>query len=176
MRTLVTPRLVLEPQVAAHAERMYALLQDPAIYRYENEPPQSVDWLRERFSRLESRTSADGSEQWLNWVVRLRDSELRGYVQATVCEASPTAIAYVFASTWWGRGYASEAVAAMMEELAANYGIHAFSAVLKHDNLRSIRLLERLGFAQAGPDAPIACEPDEIAMLLDQIPAGARIS
>lgn len=165
MRTLVTARLVLEPQMTAHAEPMYALLQDPAIYRYENEPPQSVDWLRERFRRLESRTSADGSEQWLNWVVRLRDSELIGYVQATVCEASPVATAYVFASPWWGRGYASEAVSAMMEELAANYGARAFSAVLKRDNLRSIRLLQRLGFARAAESAAIACDEDEIAML-----------
>ena len=94
MRTLVTRRLVLEPQLAEHAEAMYALLQDPAIYRYENEPPHSVDGLRERFRRLESRASADGSEHWLNWVVRLRDAELTGYVQATVCEASPAAIAY----------------------------------------------------------------------------------
>lgn len=161
----MTPRLVLEPQVAAHSEPMYALLQDPAIYRYENEPPQSVDWLRERFRRLESRTSADGSEQWLNWVVRLRDSEHIGYVQATVCEASPAAIAYVFASPWWGRGYASEAVSAMMEELAANYAALAFSAVLKRDNLRSIRLLHGLGFAPAAPSAEIACDADEIAML-----------
>jgi [ribosomal protein S5]-alanine N-acetyltransferase len=165
MRSLVTRRLVLEPQLAAHAEAMYALLQDPAIYRYENEPPQSVDWLRERFRRLESRKSADGSEQWLNWVVRLRDAELIGYVQATLCEGSPAAIAYVFASAWWGHGYASEAVAAMMDELAAHYGAQTFSAVLKRGNSRSIRLLERLDFAGANPDARIACDPDEIAML-----------
>jgi RimJ/RimL family protein N-acetyltransferase len=165
MRTLVTGRLVLEPQVAAHAEPMYTLLQDPAIYRYENEPPESVDWLRERFRRLESRTSADGREQWLNWVVRLRDSDLMGYVQATVCEASPAAVAYVFSSRWWGQGYASEAVSAMMEELATTYGARAFSAVLKRDNLRSIRLLERLGFELADRKTRIACETDEIAML-----------
>jgi len=169
MRTLVTGRLVLEPQLAEHAEAMYALLQDPAIYRYENEPPHSVDGLRERFRRLESRASADGSEHWLNWVVRLRDAELTGYVQATVCEASPAAIAYVFASTSWGRGYATEAVAAMMEELVANYGVRGFSAVLKRDNLRSVRLLERLGFAHARPDAKIACDTDEIAMLRNSI-------
>ena len=161
----MTRRLVLEPQVAAHAEAMYALLQDPAIYRYENEPPSSVEWLRERFRRLESRASADGSEQWLNWVVRLHDADIVGYVQATVSDASPAAIAYVFASAWWGRGYASEAVAAMMEELVASYGARDFSAVLKRDNQRSIRLLERLGFAAAGADARIACDPDEIAML-----------
>jgi RimJ/RimL family protein N-acetyltransferase len=174
MRTLLTRRLALEPQVAAHADAMYALLQDPAIYRYEGEPPHSVASLRERFRRLESRTSADGREQWLNWVVGLRDGELIGYVQATLRESWPAAIAYVFASAWWGRGYASESVAAMMEELARNYGARRFSAVLKRDNVRSVRLLERLGFTRMDPATGFALESGEIAMLCaSEEPAGS---
>ena len=34
--------------------------------------------LRERFERLESRASADGREQWLNWVVRLDSGAIAG--------------------------------------------------------------------------------------------------
>jgi hypothetical protein len=55
---------------------MFAVLCDPAIYEFENEPPPSVEWLRARFAKLESRRSPDGEEQWLNWVVRLPSSEL----------------------------------------------------------------------------------------------------
>lgn len=93
MRIVATPDLVLEPQVAAHAEEMFAVLSDPAIYEYENEPPPCVDWLRARFKRLKSRRSPSGQEQWLNWVIRLPTSEPVGYVQATlpsqVARASP---------------------------------------------------------------------------------------
>jgi hypothetical protein len=32
MRVIRTPRLALEPQVAAHAEAMVDVLSDPAIY------------------------------------------------------------------------------------------------------------------------------------------------
>jgi RimJ/RimL family protein N-acetyltransferase len=39
---------------------------------------------------------------------------------------------------------------------------------LKRDNLRSIRLLQRLGFARAAESAAIACDEDEIAMLRAQ--------
>ena len=53
MRTLVAGELSLEPQTAAHAEEMFAVLSDPAIYAFENAPPRSIDWLRERFARLE---------------------------------------------------------------------------------------------------------------------------
>ena len=71
MHVIETGSLTLEPQTAAHAEEMFAVLSDPAIYEHENEPPPSLEWLRARFAQLESRRSANGQEQWLNWVIRL---------------------------------------------------------------------------------------------------------
>jgi RimJ/RimL family protein N-acetyltransferase len=147
MNPLQAGDLVLEPLTAAHAEAMFAVLSDPAIYEYENAPPPSADWLRTRYARLESRTSADGTEQWLNWVVRLPDGTLIGYVQATVHADASAAIAYELGSAWWGRGYARRAVGAMLEELAQRYGVRTFTAVLKRANLRSLHLLERLDFS-----------------------------
>jgi RimJ/RimL family protein N-acetyltransferase len=166
LRRLSTARLLLEPQIAAHAGRMFTLLQDPAIYRYENEAPPSVEWLEERFRRLETRRSADGNEQWLNWVVRLRGSSLIGFVQATLRQDRSAAIAYVFGSAHWGKGYASEAVKAMLAELVAYYGVTSFAAVLKRDNQHSVRLLDRLGFAAAAVDCASANDlpPDEVLM------------
>jgi len=165
LRRLATPRLLLEPQVAVHAARMFTLLQDPALYRYENEAPRSLPWLEERFRRLETRRSADGSEQWLNWVVRLRGSSLIGFVQATLRKDRTGAVAYVFGSPHWGHGYASEAVSAMLDELVGYYGVTSFTAVLKRDNLRSVRLLDRLGFAASADSAGLHnLLPDEMLM------------
>ncbi len=78
----------------------------PAIYEYENAPPASIEWLRARFTKLEARQSPDGSQQWLNWVIRLPTSELIGYVQATVHADGHAAIAYELCSQYWGRGLA----------------------------------------------------------------------
>lgn len=166
MRVVDTARLTLVPQTVEHAEPMFAVLSDPAIYEFENEPPRSLAWLRERFAKLESRTSSAGSEAWLNWVMRLKGGELIGYVQATVYATGRAAIAYEMASSHWGRGLAREAVEAMMAELAAQYGVRLFSAVLKRTNHRSLRFLERLGFAIASADqrAEWGAEPDELAM------------
>lgn len=149
MRTLVAGDLVLEPQVAAHADAMFDVLADPAIYEFENEPPASREILRARFLRLETRTSNDGAEQWLNWVVRLAAAPSMGYVQATVRRNRSANIAYVFASTYWGRGYATRSVAAMIDELAQAYGVQRLDAIAVRRNLRSLRVLERLGFAVA---------------------------
>lgn len=164
MRTIDSQRVILEPQVAAHAEEMFVVLGDRAIYEYENEPPSSADWLRERFAKLESRQSADGTQRWLNWVVRVRGAGLIGYVQATVLPTGRAAIAYLLASEYWGRGLAGEACQAMIAELAEHYEVVTVYAIFKRRNMRSARLLERLGFAPAAP-AGIGVEPDELLML-----------
>lgn len=174
MRRLETPRLRLHPQTAAHAEAMFEVLSDPAIYEYENAPPASVEALRERYARLESRWSGDGREEWLNWVIEKRDDgALIGFVQATVYRTGTAAIAYELASAHWGRGWASEAVAAMIGELAARYGVRRLRAVGKQRNLRSIRLLERLGFAPASAErlAEAEIETDEWLMERSVSPA-----
>lgn len=166
MRTIDGDGFALEPQVAAHAEAMFVVLGDPAIYEHENAPPVSVEWLRTRFCRLETRRSADGRERWLNWVVRLPDGRLAGYVQATLGEDGSAGIAYELASAHWGRGLGTRCVQAMIGELRAHYGVHTLTAVLKRSNARSLRLLERLGFVPA-PDALRAVhgvEPDELIL------------
>ena len=152
MQIIRSTNITLEPQLVVHAEEMFAVLSDPAIYTYENEPPASLEWLRARFARLESRRSADGEEQWLNWVIRGQPSQLIGFVQATVRANHCATIAYVLASSHWRRGLASEAVKAMIAELAANHQVRHLSAVFKRDNQRSMRLLERLGFVLASPE------------------------
>ena len=44
MRELTTPRTTLEPLVAAHAQAMFPLLADAALYRWlDDAPPPSLD-------------------------------------------------------------------------------------------------------------------------------------
>ena len=78
-------------------------------------------------------------------------------------------IAYVLNSAFWGRGLARRAVEAMIAELVERYQVRHLAAVLKQDNLRSLRLLERLGFRAATAEELAAheVEPDELLMLRD---------
>ena len=168
MRIVEAGPLTLEPQTAMHAAEMFDVLSDPAIYEYENAPPASVEWLRTRFEKLETRHSADGSEQWLNWVIRMNGDGLIGYVQATVRTDGSAAIAYEMSSAHWGRGLGRRATEAMLHELVENYGVTTIFAVAKQGNFRSLRLLARLGFTRAGSDLRVmrAVEPDETLMVL----------
>lgn len=167
MRVIETEALTLEPQTAEHAEAMFAVLSDQAIYEFENEPPKSLETLRERYTKLETRKSGDGQEGWLNWVIRIPSGELIGYVQATVFPDARAAIAYELHSDHWGRGLARTAVEAMIEELRSHYGVRTLNAWLKRANFRSLRFLQKLAFSEATDEerALRQVEADELLMI-----------
>ncbi|MDQ2734080.1 MAG: GNAT family N-acetyltransferase [Pseudomonadota bacterium] len=150
MKEIETTRLVLEPLVVDHAAAMFEVLREPVLYKYlDYPPPASVEHVRDSYARLESRASPDGSQGWLNWVVRPRDEEPIGFVQATIFGDQRTWIAYLLGSKSWGHGYAAEAVRAMLKHVAAEYGSSCFQATVEARNVRSVRLLERVGFRSA---------------------------
>jgi ribosomal-protein-alanine N-acetyltransferase len=152
MQPIDTERLVLEPLVVAHAEPMFELLQDPAIYAHLDwGPPPSLEHLRRVYGELEARQSPDGTEGWLNWIVKTRDGRRIGYVQATVSSAGCW-VAYVLGSPHRGRGYAREATAAMIRHLAAEHAARVFLATVEAANGPSIGLLKALGFRVATPE------------------------
>ncbi len=177
MRTLRTDRCTLEPLVVAHAAPMFAVLCDPAIYEFEGGPPPSAQTLADAYQRRESRVSPDGLQTWLNWVVRLPNGELAGYVQATVLRPGASSVAYIayvayeLASQHWRKGIGRAAVSAMIEELVTRYGVHRLVAVLKTQNYRSMGLLRNLGFAPATlEDAQtFGAEENESVMVMDKI-------
>ena len=139
--------LRLEPLVAAHAEEMFRPMLAAAIYDYmPGQPPTSTSTLRERYAQLEKGWSADGSERWLNWVVRLNSRECVGFVQATIYPQLTADFAFAFAPEQWGRGVAFEACSAVLPYLGRDFAVRELFATVDRRNLRSIRLLQRLGF------------------------------
>lgn len=150
MQALAAGELVLEPLVAGHAEAMFELLCEPGLYRYlDHAPPPSVEHLRGVYAGVEKRVSPDGSQVWLNWVVRRPGEAPLGYVQATLLLNHTAWVGYVFSARHGGRGHATQAGRAMLEHVASDYGVSRFLASVEAENLRSIRLLERLGFREA---------------------------
>jgi len=161
MKTIRTARCTLEPQVEAHAAAMFDVLSDPAIYEFEGVPPPSVEKLADGYRRKETRRSPDGREKWLNWVVRLPNNELCGYVQATVLESGASLVGYEFSSRHWRQGIGSTSVSAVLDELAQSYAVHTFVAVLKTANYRSMGLLHDLGFEPGTAEDARTYEADE---------------
>ena len=167
MKTIFASDYILEPLVVAHARDMFCVLSDQAIYQFENEPPASEEWLEKRYERLQRRGPEKEQEQWLNWVVRLPNGELSGYVQATLLPSGAALIAYEFGSKFWRQGIGTISVLAMLQELRLTYSVHTFVAILKVANFRSSGLLTSLGFSKAGSVqfTEYGAEPDEIVMV-----------
>jgi RimJ/RimL family protein N-acetyltransferase len=151
---IYSPRLTLEPVRPSHAAKMFAGLSDPRGYHFMPEgPPESLELLTARYRRLESGKSPDGSELWLNWMIRLsrEDTDFMGYVQATVlCDEAAVIIAYHIFPDLWGAGYGREAVAAMLAHCHREFGLREARAYIDTRNLRSLRLVEALKFSRAG--------------------------
>jgi RimJ/RimL family protein N-acetyltransferase len=147
--------LALEPLAAAHAAELFAALSAPEIYTYLDQPaPESLEWLRERFRKLETRQSADGTQQWLNWVIRLAEGgPCAGYVQATVHADASADFAFVLAPDYWGRGIAFAASVEAIGKLREGYGVKSLYATADARNARSIKLLLRLGFTPLDREA-----------------------
>jgi RimJ/RimL family protein N-acetyltransferase len=164
---VIAERIRLEPLTAAHAAELYTALRDPDIYTFiPDQPPASLAALTERYRRLESRCSPDGSQQWLNWVVRRsEDRQCVGYIQATIHRASTADFAFVLAPSVWGLGLAREAASAVLPVLSSDYGATSIFATVDRRNQRSIGLLTRLGFqrvpAPSYPHDPVE-ESDDV--------------
>jgi [ribosomal protein S5]-alanine N-acetyltransferase len=155
MHTLVTPRLRLEPLVVAHADALYPILADPRQHEFlDDDGPASLEALRERYRKLESRRSGDGTEWWLNWaLVPLAPGRgAIGFVQATVQADKRAWVAYEVGQAWQGQGFGGEAARAMVDHLVAHYRVTTLMASIDARNARSRRLVERLGFQEAAGD------------------------
>lgn len=118
---LESKRLVLEPVQPDHAEEMAPVLDDVGLHRFIGGEPLGIEELRARYARHARGRSPDGSEAWLNWVVRERTTgNAVGTVQATVTDvdAEPVAaLAWVIGTDFHGRGFAKEAAALMVDWL-----------------------------------------------------------
>ena len=153
-----TARLAIAPLRAAHAPLLFPLLADPRQYVFVPDAARaSVAELWQRFDELERGPTPGSDEHWLNWVLLRRDSgEPVGTVQATVTPGAPAWIGYALVPPAWGQGYATEACAWLVAELPRRHGVSEILASVDTRNLKSIAVLERLGFEC------LATEPAEL--------------
>ncbi len=97
---------------------MAPLLADPDLYAFIGQAPPTPLELEQRYRRQTAGRSPDGSQLWLNWVVRrLDDGRAVGTVQATVTKEGVdlvAEVAWVIATDHQGRGYAREAAQLMV--------------------------------------------------------------
>lgn len=114
--------LILEPLRVEHATEMAPLLEDPALHTFVGGEPATPAQLRQIYALQAAGRSPDGTEQWVTWVLRRRDTqEAAGFVQATITREDAVLVAeaaWVVALPHQGRGLAREAATAMVDWLS----------------------------------------------------------
>lgn len=142
---LTTPRLILRPRRDADAEALYPVLSDPDVMRWWSRAPlESLEETRVYLSR-------DAAGEWRAWFITLAgDDRAIGWVSTGEKRQGGVAeIGYILSPAVQGRGFAREAVSAVIDLLFAE-GKRRIFADTDPDNAASNRLLEVLGFRREG--------------------------
>jgi RimJ/RimL family protein N-acetyltransferase len=147
--SLETERLRLRKPALEDAEaifRQYA--QDIDVTRY-------VSWSTHRTINdtrdfLLSCLSAWKERKSFQWaIVQKSDNQLLGMISARV-ETHKWELGYVLARPYWGRGYMTEVVKALIEWAFKQSDIYRVWAVCDVDNLASARVMEKAGMTREG--------------------------
>jgi RimJ/RimL family protein N-acetyltransferase len=148
---LPTRRLVLRRFEAADAVRLAGYRSDPEVARYQSwEPPVPVE---DAGALVREFAAGDPlSPGWFQYAVQLRSEPgLIGDVGVNLHGNRMQAqIGFTLASGYQGHGYAAEAVRSVVEDLLVGRGLHRISAEADARNVRSARLLLRIGFRPEG--------------------------
>jgi [ribosomal protein S5]-alanine N-acetyltransferase len=145
-----TARLELRPLREADVAALFEIYSDPKAMRYWDAPT----WKDEERGRvMVARDLALTTREHLRLGIELTASaELLGTCSLwNINEQCRRAeVGYILGPRGWGRGYMHEALSALLDYGFAELDLNRVEADTDPGNERSVRLLERLGFAKEG--------------------------
>jgi ribosomal-protein-alanine N-acetyltransferase len=148
---LHTPRLTLRWMTEADIDAHFALFSDPEVTRYLGRPA----WT-ERIQAVEAigkvlANYASGEAMRLGLALRTTGELIGDAGLWRIDDANRRCdIGYSLARAHWGRGYAAEALEALLTYGFDTLGLNRVEADIDPRNTGSQRVLEKLGFRQEG--------------------------
>lgn len=153
MRIIRTARLRLVPVTAANAILLWRVLQEPDLREYQDLPDVDRDQFRRVVGGRPTRFAA-GSVGRFEWLLHYRESgdAALGWVSLRITESNRATaeIGYSVVRAHRGKGIATEAVAALIEEGFNRAGLREIRAYCLPENLSSRAVLRRNGFLGQG--------------------------
>lgn len=149
---LETDRLILRRFVDSDLPALFAYRNDPEVARYQNWSVTDESGLRVFIQNQQSLQPGTHGE-WSQLAIALKSTdELVGdcVLRTGVEDSRQGEIGFTLARRHQGKGFASEAVSALLEYAFAKLGLHRVVAITDCENAASVRLLERLGLRREG--------------------------
>lgn len=147
---LRTDRLILRPPTLDDAEGLFhAYASDPEVTRFLRWTPKaSAEEVRD-FLVTAVTNSGQGIE--LHWVLETREGHSPiGMITAWYSEEHGAEVGFVLSRKEWGRGYMSEAAAAVVDWLLEQPSVFRVWAYCDCENAASARVLEKVGLEKEG--------------------------
>ncbi len=152
--SIVTTRLELRRPAMSDLAALVERRNDPSVAKYQDwQLPFELDSARQLLAGTAKMQGPTRGQWWMVTVVdRTRPSQAPlGDLAVHLNEDGREAeIGYTFAVVGQGRGYATEAVGALVDYLFDDVGVSRVSASLHPDNVASAMVLERTGFDYEG--------------------------
>jgi len=139
---MATARLVLRQLRADDADALHPMLSDAEANLYGTHPATtSIEETREQMAKRVADTG------WRGWAITLKgdDTAIGTVASYEKRQGKVTEIGYMLSRAQWGHGYATEAVAALIDLLFTE-GQRRVFADTDPDNAASIAVCKRLGF------------------------------
>lgn len=142
---ILTPRLALRDFVATDVDAVHAYASDPAVAEHMFHAPWTREHAAAYIENLQASQQAVPRRLWELAIVERASGALVGSVDLTPEGEHEADIGYVLAQPAWGRGYATEAAAALLEAGFARLRLRRVLAVCAVENVASRHVLEKIG-------------------------------
>ena len=142
MKELLTERLVIRKFKESDGEDLYEYLSDEEVVKFE---PYKVFNKEEAYNEARRRSE---DEKFLP--VCLESGKLIGNLYFAKGNFDTWEVGYVFNKTYWGNGYATESLKALIKYGFEEMEVRRIIANCDPKNFNSWRLLERVGMRREG--------------------------
>jgi len=147
---LQTDRLSIEMMRPQHAASLSDYRSHPEVARFQEwETPYTIE-MAQRLIDGQSQLDGPASDDWVQLAVVLDGRSIGDVAVGIHDNAQQATIGYSITPADQGKGYATEAVAAVVCALFDEAHLHRISAGIDPENFASRRLLEKLGFRYEG--------------------------
>jgi aminoglycoside 6'-N-acetyltransferase len=147
---LTTDRLTVAMMRAEHAAALVEYRNHPDVARYQDwDVPFTVE-MAQRLIGTQSSFDGPADGEWVQLAVKVGHAVVGDVAVGVHDEGRQATIGYSIAPTEQGKGYATEAVAVVIDALFDQAHLHRIIASTDPENLPSRRVLEKLGFRFEG--------------------------